>query len=453
MKHAVRILFALGAAAAFNLAAAQPDSPSSPALYNPYQRPKHGPPLHDVSHKVTRSWLYQKLAQPKHHAAARMPDFKFDHEEVVDLMAYLKSIADPAVPAPVSWPDWANKKLDDMSDGEIDAAFAAMDEGQKVWSRARCSICHTIQGPGGTLIGGYVDLRVGGIALQIAGTKLQRNWLYRWLQEPKSYFPDTLMPRYRFSDGELRTLTEYILRDETFQSDAPESEEPPAAEGALDDPERILRGQRLIVFSRCVLCHDIKGIPELLPSSPRRPPPAPGTFEFLAYDVRCLSCHSFAGQGGTYAPELAGEGDRLNRDWVARYVRTPDIIRPLSQQMPKFNLADEEAGLVAAFLEKSGSDVRIPKTIPGGPVSSAEIERGRELYNAKGCFACHSSGEGAGGVVGPTVEAAGDRLQPGYIWYHLKNPHAVNPYSAEPDYGLTDEEARVLAAYLATRKP
>ena len=466
MNRWVNYLIGLIAAAALGAAAAQTSTLPSPAPFNPYQRPKNGPPLQNIFHKVNPEWLFQKLAQPKHHPAARMPDFKFNQEEVLDIMAYLKSIADPLAPAPVSWPVWADKKFEELSDQESDAVFALADEGKKVWSSARCSICHTIHGPGGSLIGGYVDLRVGGIDLQIAGVKLQRDWLFGWLQDPKEYFPDTLMPRFRFSETELQALTEYILRDEVFRPTSQKTEEPRDFDGvlALENPERISRGKRLVVVSRCVLCHDIKGIPELLPPSarPQEPPPGlpaatlaaqAGSFEFLAYDLRCLSCHSFAGQGGTYAPELASEGSRLQKDWRARYLQAPDIIRPLSQQMPKFNLTEEEAATVAAFMEKSGRDARIPENIPGGPVTSAEFQRGRELYKAKGCFACHSIGEGAGGVVGPALEAVGTRLQPGYIWYHLKHPHALNPYSAEPDYGLTDEEARALAAYLSSKQP
>ncbi len=447
---------ALGAAVALGAAAAQTSASPSAAPHDPYRRTKNGPPLQNIFHKVNPERLFQMLAQPKHYPAARMPDFQFSQEEVLDIMAYLKSIGDPPTPAPVSWPAWADKKFDALSDQESEAVFALAEEGKKVWSSARCSICHTIHGPGGSLIGGYVDLRAGGIDLQIAGVKLQRDWLYRWLQDPKRYFPDTLMPRFRFSEAELRALTEYILRDEVFRPASPEAEEPRDFGGVLasGNPERISRGKRLMVLSRCVLCHDIKGISELLPPSARPQPPQPGSFEFLAYDLRCLSCHSFAGQGGTYAPELASEGSRLQKDWLARYLQTPDIIRPLSQQMPKLNLTEEEAALVASYMEKSGRDARIPENIPGGrPVTPAEIERGRALYKVKGCFACHSIGEGAGGVVGPTLETVGTRLQSGYIWYHLKNPHAVNPYSAEPDYGLTDEEARALAAYLSSKKP
>ena len=442
------------AAALLGTAIAQTSASHFPAPYDPYQRPKNGPPLHNIVHKVNPEWFFQVLTQSKHYPAARMPDFRFSQQEVLDVMAYLKSIGDPPAPAPVSWPAWAEKKFDDLSDQESEAVFAQMDEGKKVWSSARCSICHTIHGPGGSLIGGYVDLRVGGIDLQIAGIKLQRDWLYRWLQDPKSYFPDTLMPRFRFSEAELRALTEYILRDEVFRPANPEAEEPRDFGRVLasENPERISRGKRLVILSRCVLCHDIKGISELLPLSARPQPPQPGSFEFLAYDLRCLSCHSFAGKGGTYAPELASEGSRLQTDWLARYLQTPDIIRPLSQQMPKLNLTDEEAALVASYMEKDGRDARIPEIIPSGLVTPAEIERGRTLYRDKGCFACHSIGEGAGGVVGPALDAVGTRLQSGYIWYHLKNPHALNPYSAEPDYGLTNEEARILAAYLSSKK-
>lgn len=441
------------AAAMLSAAAAEASTSPSPAPYDPYRRSKNGPPLQDIFHKLNPEWLFRNLAQPKHYPAARMPEFRFSQEEIVDVMAYLKSIARPPAAATVSWPSWANKKLDDLSDQESETVFALIEEGEKVWGSARCSVCHTIGGPGARLVGGYVDLRVGGIDLHIAGIKLQRDWLYHWLLDPKSYFPDTLMPRFQFSEAELRALTEYILRDDVFRPASQEAEELPDFNDMLTlaSPEDILQGRRLVVLSRCVLCHDIKGISELLPSSARAPPPQPGSFEFLAYDRRCLSCHAFAGQGGTYAPELASEGSRLRMAWLGRYLQKPDIIRPLSQQMPKLNLTAEETALVAAYMEKNGRDARIPERIPGGPVTPAEIERGRALYRVKGCSACHSIGEGAGGAVGPDLESVGDRLQAGYIWYHLKNPHALNPYSAEPDYGLTDEEARALAAYLSSK--
>jgi mono/diheme cytochrome c family protein len=118
--------------------------------------------------------------------------------------------------------------------------------------------------------------------------------------------------------------------------------------------------------------------------------------------------------------------------------------------MPKFNLTAREAKTLASYLSKERRDVQIPARIPGGPLAREEIQHGRETFQAKGCVSCHTLGDGPGGGVGPDLALAADRLQPGYVWFHLKNPHGVNPYSSEPDYGLSDEEARALTGYLST---
>ncbi len=445
----VRVLTVLLATATARAAFAE-----EPRLFNPYERRKNGPPLSNIFHKVRRpSWLLAKIGNPMSHPAARMPDLKLTEDEVLDIVAYLKSIADPEYPEQ-KWPAWANKGFEEMDDDELDAMFELVDRGKAVWGNARCTICHRVNGPGGELVGGFVDLRVGGIDLMSAGTKLKRDWLYQWIKEPKTYFPDTLMPRFRLSEDDLKALVEFILRDDPFI--APEEEETeredPSRWNVLDEPERITRGQQLIEMSRCVVCHDIKGIAEVLSPIQRQPPPAVDTFEYLAYDLRCLSCHAIEGRGGTYAPDLSTAGSRLQEDWIAKFVESPDLVRPLSQQMPKFNLNAEEARIIATYMSSSRRDAQIPESIPGSEVTAEEVERGREIFHAKGCFSCHTVGDGLGGVVGPDLRELGNRMHPGAVWFHLKNPHEVNPYSAEPDYGLADDQVRALAAYLSTRK-
>lgn len=453
MRAGLKRLGILVAAMAGALVAAQ--SRQESLLYNPYERPKNGPPLTNVFYKVKPAWLLEKLLKPKHHPAARMPDFRLTEEEALDVMAYLKSIAQEPTTR-TRWPAWAAQENDAMSERERDAMFKLVDRGNIIWRNARCTICHTVNGPGGELIGGFVDLRVGGIDLQIAATKLRRDWLYAWIREPTSYFADTLMPRFRFSDDEMKALVEYILRDEAFYPVTEEEKqtENPERWRVLDHPERLTRGKRLMELSRCVICHDIKGIPELLDQPEHKPQPPAGTFEFLAYDLRCLTCHSIKGRGGTYAPDLTSEGSRIREEWIAQFVASPDIIRPLSQQMPKFNIAAQEAKIIASYITTALRDAQIPADIPAAlPTPDPdEIERGRNAFNARGCFSCHSSGQGPGGVVGPNLATVGDRLRRGYLWFHLKNPHRVNPYAPEPDYGLSDEEARFLAVYLSTRK-
>ncbi len=425
---------------------------ASPPLFNAYERLKNGPPLTNVFHKIRNpSWFLVKIGDPKNHPAARMPDLKLEEEEVIDIIAYLKSIAAPDLLAR-EWPAWANKGFEEMNDDEIDAMLELADRGQVVWSNARCSVCHAVNGPSGERIGGFVDLRVGGIDLMGAGPKLQRNWFYQWIEDPKLYFPDTMMPRFRFSENEIEALVEYVLRDDAFRPvEEPEAEDPNRW-NMLDDPERVARGRKLIELARCVVCHDIEGISEVLTPPEPQPTPPTGDFESLAYDLRCLSCHAIEQRGGTYAPDLTGEGSRLKEEWIAQFVESPDMVRPLSQQMPKFNLTADEAKIIASYLSTSRRDARIPQDIPGGTVSAEEIERGREIFQTKGCLSCHTTGEGVGGVVGPDLTFVADRMIPGAIWFHITSPHAINPYTAEPDYGLSEDEARGLAAYMTTRK-
>lgn len=430
---------------------AQEAGRSTTPLYNPYERIKNGPPLTNIFQKAEPQWIWSKLNEPRHHPSARMPEFSFSEEEVLDIMAHLKSIQE-AASNPIAWPAWANKGFDDLEDDEFDAVFDLLDQGQRLWNNARCSICHAINGPGGKIIGGFVDLRVGGIDLQIAGPKLRRDWLFSWIKEPKDYFPETLMPRFRYSDDEARALVEYMLRDDAFVPQEEQDWQGPEDWDVLDNPERIDRGKRLIELSRCVVCHDVSGISELLTPPEGKTPPDPNTFEFLAYDLRCLSCHAIEGRGGTYAPDLSNVGSRLFEEWIEQFVESPDMLRPLSQQMPKFNLTKAESQIISSYMERNRRDDRIPDTIPSGPIE-AGIREGAVIYKTKGCFSCHSIvGEGPGGGVGPTLEDVGNRLKPGYILYHLMNPHAVNPYSAEPDYDLAEEKARSLAAYLAAKK-
>lgn len=429
---------------------------ATPDLYNAYERPKNGPPLTNVWHKAKPAWLWTKLHDPKHQSAARMPDFKLADDEVLDIMSFLKAVADSSFPS-VQWSAWASKDEDDMSDDEWDAMSALVDKGDVLWRKARCTICHTVEGPADSSIGGFVDLRVGGINLENAASKLKRDWVYQWIKEPMSYFPDTLMPRYRFTHEEIKSLTEFILRDEIFLPDEDEEQEestasPPPQWHLLDDPVRAERGEKLVEIGRCVVCHDIKGIAEVIAKPERELPPRGENFEFLVYEIRCLSCHTVAGRGGTYAPNLTTVGSRLHADWITQFVATPDMLRPLSQQMPKFNLTKQEAEIIASEVSRSLRDKLIGGDIPGATVAPEDIQKGAEMFSERGCVACHTTGEGSGGLVGPSLDAVGDRLKSGYIWYHLKNPQGVNAYSAEPDYGLSDDEARLLAAFLSRRK-
>jgi cytochrome c len=97
---------------------------------------------------------------------------------------------------------------------------------------------------------------------------------------------------------------------------------------------------------------------------------------------------------------------------------------------------------------------------PRRPVAEGDAERGRALIQSYGCSSCHTIPGvlGARALVGPPLWAMADR---GYIggvlpntqsdmvrW--IRNAPAVNPRTAMPNLGVTETDARDIAAYLST---
>jgi cytochrome c2 len=93
-------------------------------------------------------------------------------------------------------------------------------------------------------------------------------------------------------------------------------------------------------------------------------------------------------------------------------------------------------------------------------VAEGDAERGRTLIQSYGCGSCHTIPGvlGARALVGPPLWAIADR---GYIggvlpntptdivrW--IRNPRAVNPRTVMPNMGVTESDARDIAAYLST---
>jgi len=93
--------------------------------------------------------------------------------------------------------------------------------------------------------------------------------------------------------------------------------------------------------------------------------------------------------------------------------------------------------------------------VPGG-----DPERGRLLAQQYQCAACHfiPNVQGANGDAGPSLEhmgrlsyiAGGIPNQPDNMMRFLKNPPAVKPGTLMPALGISDEEARHMAAYMYT---
>ena len=95
------------------------------------------------------------------------------------------------------------------------------------------------------------------------------------------------------------------------------------------------------------------------------------------------------------------------------------------------------------------------QVVPGG-----EAERGRALVARYGCGSCHviPGVPGAHGTVGPPLTSFAQRAyiagtlrnEPGSLVRWIRFPQSVEPGTVMPDLGVTEPDARDIAAYLYT---
>jgi cytochrome c2 len=79
-------------------------------------------------------------------------------------------------------------------------------EGASLYGESFCASCHAVQNAAGNMVGGNV-----GPELTRVGSKVKPEWLQAWLRNPRNYDPRTGMPHYRFNDGQVVTLSGFLL--------------------------------------------------------------------------------------------------------------------------------------------------------------------------------------------------------------------------------------------------
>jgi cytochrome c len=94
------------------------------------------------------------------------------------------------------------------------------------------------------------------------------------------------------------------------------------------------------------------------------------------------------------------------------------------------------------------------------PITGGNARHGRKVIQAYGCGACHiiPGVHAARGVVGPPLYFFSRRTMiagelpntPDNLTRWIKNPPSVEPDTAMPNLGLSDQDARDAAAYLYT---
>jgi mono/diheme cytochrome c family protein len=470
-------------------------------------RPKEkiGPELRRIGDKVHPEWLARWLRNPRDYLPrTRMPNFGLSNQEVTTLQRFLLAQHDPQPPTDVEVP--RNEKL--------------IAEGQKIFRESRCISCHSVEGRGGLLAP----------ELSRVASKVRPSWLYRFLKDPKRHFPRTKMPRYRFTEPQLRALLAYML--DTFQDgDWPAPGKP---EFVVATEAELSAGRTLVQKYGCYGCHDIPGFEKVtkvgtelnafadkeverldfgtykgirrswydwtrtklktprvfrdglkmpdygftdeevevltaflaslseenIPPGYRAPLKPASTYEpegefgRLVEDLNCLVCHTIRGRGGTLAPDLTYLGSRVRSEWLRTFLQNPYSVRLyMTERMPKFNLTNAEVETIVAYVKTVLIDNSIPEKVFGpGELTPQLVEQGRRLYfETYACQGCHQIGL-EGGALGPELTEISERVTEGWLLTWLKGSQKLVPHVKEPQYGLSDEEARALAAFLLTLK-
>ncbi|HYL95653.1 MAG TPA: c-type cytochrome, partial [Terriglobales bacterium] len=105
-----------------------------------------------------------------------------------------------------------------------------------------------MQNAAGNLVGGNL-----GPELTRVGSKVNPDWLRRWLDNPEAYHPGTRMPHYRMDQKQVALLSSYLLAktDSDFLANV---------HLAPSSADSIARGKKLVTETGCAACHQINGV-------------------------------------------------------------------------------------------------------------------------------------------------------------------------------------------------
>jgi cytochrome c2 len=456
-----------------------------------------GPALDGVGYKVRGEWLGQWLKDPKSYLPqSKMGNFRLSADETANLQAFLLSQRAQA-PLDSSGVDW--KKADTVS-------------GRGLFGELRCVSCHAVNGRGGTMgpeltrIGDKVrrDWLFSFLKDPHRAQPDTPMLQYRLGDDQLRDLTAFLLDEYRSADtGPEPTPIAYqdprlvaagraefehrgCVSCHRLSSINATGQIGPSLAGIADhDPDALPYGPKDVrhttenyIFLK-VLLPDTLGQPSLMPTFgftpadaarialalasirksdlpasyvvPRSSPPPyrpAGRFGELATRYRCLSCHSVNGFGGDLSTvPLDRIGSQLKRDYVAKYLLNPGAVRvSVEARMPVFHMLPGEANTIADYFAEVFLDDGMERY--DSNFTPAEVRRGQDLYGQLGCQACHQLGA-RGGYVGPELSMSGARLKPGWIAAWLVSPEKYKPGTLQPDYGLSDADARALTAYLS----
>ncbi|GJL79706.1 MAG: hypothetical protein NPINA01_26950 [Nitrospinaceae bacterium] len=187
----------------------------------------------------------------------------------------------------------------------------------------------------------------------------------------------------------------------------------------------------------------------------------------------CTSCHRLTNdepKESFKAPDLFYAGNKFQKSWLEKFLQNPVIIRKAGTitdpgflrgtptlARPHPSLPPEEALEMTEFLMSLSLPELATDQVDDTPLSKGKKSKIKILFERNyGCIACHEginlAGQPRGGISGPSLANAGNRLTAGWVYNWLKTPENFLARGRMPAYKFDDATAAHLTKYIMSLK-
>jgi len=287
--------------------------------------------------------------------------------------------------------------------------------GRRLTRELGCFGCHSMVEEGITYNDQAPDL-------SSVGSKVDRRWLFTWLRDPASIWPETHMPSMKLTRDEAHDVTDYLMSRTAEDWSAEAFPTQLGGDTPLVDHRLDSMALRFLGMTRGPLesARELESIKENASGSgeaARRRAVKLYVGQQAVDYFGCASCHAIPGHEGPnrIGAELTEEATKslhkfafnnvhiphTRQDFIMTKLKQPGIYdRGLTKgyleklRMPKFNLTREEREAITTHVMSQRADDRTDpsKRFDVSPAQKFAYE-GRKLVDAYNCQGCHTLDE------------------------------------------------------------
>ena len=314
--------------------------------------------------------------------------------------------------------------------------------GRVLLTQLNCQGCHKLND---------LDRPAFGPDLSSIGYKVPREWIYKWLKEPRTILDkdgnvavngyenesEPRMPRFRLTEDEIRALSAFLSAQKAKPLERYKIN--PAVVAAWSKkPDLISEGEVRFRQMMCTTCHSLAVT--------------------RAGETKMI--------GGDIAPELTKVGSKVNEEWLVAWLWNPKSYLEHSN-MPRYGWSDEDLYKVSQYVMNKLTDSDLLTDVPQlGPATEDQGKTGKRLFTEKGCASCHAlNGIAPQKDFGPDLTAVGAKNASelefskakiehnlvSYIQAKLQDPVSVNPAARMPQYDWEQADLDAVTAALLSQ--